>query len=153
MPDKSPKTYLFDGATLHVALSGDAAGGSVAILDAVVPPGAGSAPHSHAREEETGLVLEGALQIETRGETFSVSAGQAMSLPRNVPHRLSNVTGETTHVLLICTPAGLDRFVEEIGHPVTENKPISSTITPEVMRHVDEVSRRFGISIVNEAAL
>jgi hypothetical protein len=55
--------------------------------------------------------------------------------------------------LLVCTPAGLDRFVEEIGHPVTENKPISSTITPETMRHVNEVSSRFGISIVDEAAL
>jgi hypothetical protein len=40
--NKVDETFLFDGARLRVVLSGEATGGKISILYAVMPPGAGA---------------------------------------------------------------------------------------------------------------
>ncbi|MGA8351569.1 MAG: cupin domain-containing protein, partial [Isosphaeraceae bacterium] len=44
--------------------------GAYALLEAVVPPGAGPPPHIHSREDEAFFVLEGELQFYVEGRSF-----------------------------------------------------------------------------------
>jgi uncharacterized cupin superfamily protein len=151
--NKVDETFLFDGARLRVVLSGEATGGKISILYAAMPPGAGSAPHFHSREEETPFVLEGTLQIETQGRTIAVPEGAAMNLPRDIPHRLSNTSQRDTRVLLICTPAGFDDFVSRVGQRMSGTVTPREPLTPDALRKIVEISREYGISIVDDAAL
>jgi len=42
--------------------------------------------HQHESEQIT-YILEGALEFEIEGKTITVSAGQVLRIPSNVPHR------------------------------------------------------------------
>ena len=66
-------------------------GGSFSLWEAVVPPGAGAPPHTHAREDEAFYVLSGELIIESEGEptasrlAVSSSARVAGATPSAMP--------------------------------------------------------------------
>ncbi|KAJ9605417.1 hypothetical protein H2200_010074 [Cladophialophora chaetospira] len=153
-PRTSPKeTYLFDGAELTITLSGRDTGGQIAVIHARMPPTAGSAPHMHSREDETAYVLSGTLQIETGGEIIKVGAGESRFLPRNVPHRLSNVTDRETFMLLIATPAGFDDLCIESAKLLLANGITDGVPNAAVAPGLFEIAAKYGISVVEETAL
>jgi len=116
-------------------------------------PGAVTAPHSHTHEEETPYVLEGTLQVETQGKTITLTAGQTATLPRNVPHRLSNPTSGITRILMLCKPAGFDSYLKEIGEPVDDPTAPPAPMTEAQISRLVEVAGRYGISMVDQAEL
>lgn len=142
------QSFVFDGATTTFALTGEESGGSLAIIHAVMPPGAGSAPHVHALEDETAYVLKGTLRVETRGEVFDLQAGAAMLLPKSIPHRLSNVTGDETQMLLICTPAGFEQLVQKSAEFLVERKIEGGRPRPEDIADFETISSAYGVTIV-----
>jgi len=79
-----------------------------------VPPGGGPGPHRHDFEE-TFILLEGEMNVTFRGETLTVRAGDTVNIPANAPHQFSNASSKPVRMICICSPAGNDRFFEEIG--------------------------------------
>lgn len=145
--------FVFDGATTTFAIDGANTGGKLSVIHAVMPPGAGSAPHVHSREEETAYVLKGVLRIETEGKVFDVQAGAARLLPRSVPHRLSNVTDQETQMLLICTPAGFERLVQASAEFLSARGIEGGRPREEDMAEFEKVSLAYGVSVVPEDQL
>jgi uncharacterized RmlC-like cupin family protein len=54
--------------------------------------------------------MEGELIFQLRDEYFTVGAGQLAFAPRGVPHTYANLSGAPAHQLIICTPAGFERY-------------------------------------------
>jgi quercetin dioxygenase-like cupin family protein len=85
-----------------------------------VPPGGGNPPHIHRREEETFYIQQGTLTVQVGGETVTASAGDFVFLPRGVAHSFQNTGNVDAKVLLVVTPAGLEKFFEESFYPLAD---------------------------------
>jgi quercetin dioxygenase-like cupin family protein len=68
--------------------------GSFSLWEAVLPPGAGAPPHTHAREDEAFYVLSGEVLIEFEGEPapHRVAPGGFFFGARNRRHAIRNIS-------------------------------------------------------------
>jgi mannose-6-phosphate isomerase-like protein (cupin superfamily) len=102
------------GGVYTILVSGDQTDGRYALIDMLVPPGAGPQPHRHDFEEMFAL-LGGELEFAFRDETVTVRAGSAVNIPANAPHAFRNASTAPAHMLCFCAPAGQEKFFLEIG--------------------------------------
>ena len=103
--------------TYTVLISGDETDGRFCLIDMLIPPGGGPAPHRHDFEE-TFIVLEGEMGATFRGKKLTVRAGETIHIPANAPHQFRNVSDGPARALCTCAPAGQENFFKEVGVPV-----------------------------------
>jgi glyoxylate utilization-related uncharacterized protein len=85
------------------------------VFENVVPSGGGPPLHVHAHEDECWYVLEGELRFQL-GEWFGrAPRGSFVFVPRGTGHCFQNVGAEDAHVLVMFTPAGMERFFERFA--------------------------------------
>ena len=117
-PDSKTAHHLgIVGDTYTITVTGDDTNEQFCVVDMHVPPGGGPGPHRHDFEE-TFIVLEGEVEATFRGQRSSVRAGTTINIPANAPHRFQNISEEPARLLCICSPAGQERFFQEIGVPL-----------------------------------
>jgi quercetin dioxygenase-like cupin family protein len=105
------------GDTYTITVAGKDTGNRFCVIDMHVPPGGGPGPHRHDFEE-TFILLEGELQVTFRGQKSTVRAGDTVNIPSNAPHQFHNSSSDPVRMVCICSPAGNDRFFQEVGVPV-----------------------------------
>jgi mannose-6-phosphate isomerase-like protein (cupin superfamily) len=93
------------GDTYTVLISGDETNGRFCLIDMLIPPGGGPAPHRHDFEE-TFILLEGEMEATFRGKKLTVRAGDTINIPANAPHQFHNSSANQVRLLCICSPAG-----------------------------------------------
>jgi quercetin dioxygenase-like cupin family protein len=102
--------------TLHIGplgirflVTGDDAGGSVALFELTVPAAQrlGAPAHSHDHYEETIYGIEGVLTWTVDGKRIDVGPGEALCIPRGVVHRFDNDGTQAARVLCAITPAAI----------------------------------------------
>ena len=112
------------GSTLNVlgvthiykAMSAET-GGAFSLWEAIIPPGGGAPPHTHAREDESFYILSGELLIELEGEPapFRIGTGGFFFGGRGRRHAFRNVGDKPARVLMLSTPScGLDQMFAEL---------------------------------------
>jgi len=148
--------YGVVGDIYAFVLTGEQTGGAFALIDALVFPNAGPPPHTHSREDETFIVLEGRLAFTAGGRTFSAGPGETVHLPRGHTHTFTNPTDRPARALIHCAPAGIENMFREIGTPLppAETTLSSSTppappppVTPEIIQKILAAAPRYGITI------
>jgi quercetin dioxygenase-like cupin family protein len=88
--------------------------GAYSVHDNTIPPGSpGPRPHLHRRHEEAFYVLEGELTVRVGQRTITAPVGSFVVVPRGTVHQPSNPGTQSTRVLLVFSPAGMDSFFEE----------------------------------------
>jgi quercetin dioxygenase-like cupin family protein len=93
-----------------VLLRSEESGGEVSLVDNVVPAGFPGPPlHTHDFDEAF-LVLEGELTFQVEDQLVTKTAGELAFAARNVPHTFANLSGEPARYVLVCTPAGFERY-------------------------------------------
>jgi quercetin dioxygenase-like cupin family protein len=70
--------------------------------------------HRHTREDEYSYVLEGRVGALLGDEVLVGSAGDLIFKPRNQWHTFWNAGDEPARILEIISPAGFERFFEEL---------------------------------------
>lgn len=83
------------------------------VLEGELDPGGGSSWHTHTREDETIVVVDGALVVDD-GERRELGPGEACVLSRGVRHAFANESEARTRVYFFCAPGGLERFFREL---------------------------------------
>jgi hypothetical protein len=73
--------------------------------------------HTHPQDESY-FVLEGRLTVQAAERRFELEAGAAAVVPMGVAHTF-RVDSDTARVLVLTTPAGIERFVRDAGVPAT----------------------------------
>jgi mannose-6-phosphate isomerase-like protein (cupin superfamily) len=139
------KSFPVFGEDVDVVVSGDMTGGVLAAIVQTCPPGGGPPPHKHANEDEVFRVIEGDFAILREGQWVPIEKGQTQVAYRGCVHTFRN-TGQTVgRIMAIITPAGLERYLEEI----------SPLVIPADLPRLAEISQRYGISFVEapESAL
>jgi mannose-6-phosphate isomerase-like protein (cupin superfamily) len=75
------------------------------LAEAVVPPGATTLLHRHARSEEIYHVTRGNGVMTLGEEVFAVAPGDSIAIAPGTPHRVENTGPEALHILCCCAPA------------------------------------------------
>ena len=101
----------FLGTLATIKLPGEATDGRFALIEFLFPRGASPPLHSHPQDESY-VVLDGSLTIVAGGQRFALEAGGTAVVPLGVPHTF-RVDSETARVLVLSTPAGLERLVRD----------------------------------------
>ena len=103
------------GTPMWIRVHGQDTGGTVSVVETHDRPDAGPPPHVHHREEETFQILEGEYEFTVAGQRIRATAGTTLFAPRDVPHTYRCVGPAPGRMLCVITPAGFERFFEEIG--------------------------------------
>jgi quercetin dioxygenase-like cupin family protein len=99
-----------EARTPHVLLRSEQTAAQVSVIESAAPPGFTGPPLHHHDFDETFYVLEGELTVQLRDEVFGVRAGQLAFAPRGVPHTFTNLGADRARYLIVCTPAGFERY-------------------------------------------
>lgn len=75
------------------------------LAEETLPPGKTVTPHHHEVLEEIYYILSGSGLMTIGEETQSVSTGDAIYIPKQQRHSLTNTGDEAMKILLVCGPA------------------------------------------------
>src|SRR5438034_9913470 len=96
-------------------IDGDEAGDRFSLVEHPMSPRALAAPlHRHTREDEYSYVLEGRMGALLGDEVLVAGPGDLVFKPRNQWHTFWNAGDEPTRILEIISPAGFERFFDEL---------------------------------------
>lgn len=90
--------------------------GAYALIEHTVA-GDGPPPHFHTAEEEAFYVLEGELNVLVGDRTVTATTGAFVLVPRGMVHTYSKAGTASAKLLVIISPAGFEKFFEEIAGP------------------------------------
>src|SRR5215211_2580895 len=94
-----------------VLLRGEQSGGEVAVIEGGRLSAEFRGPPLHNHDfGEAFYVLEGELTFQLRDKVFTRKAGELAFAPRGVPHTYANHSGAEARALIVCTPAGFERY-------------------------------------------
>jgi quercetin dioxygenase-like cupin family protein len=108
----------FLGTLAIVRIPGEASDGRFALIEFLLPHLASPPLHTHPQDESY-LVLDGRLTIQAGAARFELEAGGTAIVPMGVAHTF-RVDTDVARVLVLSTPAGLERFVREGSVRATE---------------------------------
>jgi mannose-6-phosphate isomerase-like protein (cupin superfamily) len=128
------------GMGVRFMVSGDESGGGFALVEHPLGPHALGAPlHRHSREDEYSFVLEGSIGARLGDQIVFGEAGDLLFKPRDQWHTFWNAGDADARVLEIISPAGFERYFEELVDLFLPGRP-----APEVLA---EVAGRYGLEV------
>jgi mannose-6-phosphate isomerase-like protein (cupin superfamily) len=96
-------------------IGGAEAGDRFSLVEHPMPPRALAAPlHLHTREDEYSFVLEGRMGALLGDDVVEAGPGYLVHKPRNQWHTFWNAGDEPCRILEIISPAGFEKFFEEL---------------------------------------
>jgi mannose-6-phosphate isomerase-like protein (cupin superfamily) len=103
-----------------VLLRSEESDGVVSVVDNTVPahwPG----PYLHRHDfDEAFYVLEGELVFQVEDQLIARRAGELAFAPRGVAHTLANHSDAPARYVLVCTPAGFERYFARMNEDPPE---------------------------------
>ena len=112
-----------------MAFSGEEAT-TLAVMDNVVGAGFPGPPLHHHDFDETFYVLEGELTFQLEDEIFTRKRGELAFAPRNVAHTFANLSDAAARTLIVCTPAGFERYFDRMAAELAGIEPPASALEP-----------------------
>ena len=129
---------------INVRLRSEDSGGQVAMIENRVSADfAGPPLHLHDFDEGF-YVLEGELTFQLEEEVFTRRSGELAFAPRNVPHTFANMSGAEARVLIVCTPAGFERYFDRMAarHAGVDPPPSALGPIPDVTHVGPQIGER-----------
>ena len=131
----------------RVLLRSEQTGGALSAIESAAPAGFRGPPLHHHGFDETFYVMEGELTFQLRDELLTVGAGQLAFAPRGVPHTFANLSDAPARYLIVCTPAGFERYFARMAaerqgaappdwalQPIPEVTRVGPQIDPAALR-------------------
>ena len=105
-------------------IGGEESGGGFALVEHPMAPRMLAAPlHRHSREDEYSFVLQGRVGAQLGDDVVYGEPGDLIFKPRNQWHTFWNAADEPARILEIISPAGFERFFEELVDPESPDRP------------------------------
>ena len=112
---RTPAPLNAVGEELLIKAAGPDTADRFAFFHLTVPPMSGPPLHVHTREDELFYILSGELTFQIDDARTAVNADTTVFAPRGIVHTYQNFSREASRLLIVVTPAGLDRFFEELS--------------------------------------
>ena len=129
-----------------VLLRSEETGGVVSLVALSSGPGFAGPPLHRHDFDEAFYVLEGELTFQLGEEVFTRGAGQLAFAARNVAHTYANLGDAPARVLLVCTPAGFERYFARMAAERDGVEPPEWALQPipDVVRVGPQIQRPEG---------
>ena len=145
VPPGGGRSFWIAGAELiTLKATGEDTGGAYALWEMTAVSQGGPPPHIHHREDEVFYILEGEFEILLNEHTIKSGAGTFIHVPRGTLHTHSNVGTGPGKVLNLVTPAGFERFFQEVGEPATDPSSPPSHPGPVDIEKILATGRKYG---------
>ena len=125
-----------------VLLRGGDSAGAVSMIENRVPPRWEGPPLHHHDFDEAFYVLAGELTFQLGERLFIAEAGRFAFARGGVHHTLANRGDEEARYLLVCTPAGFERYFDRMAAEAAGVDPPPSALEPSP--EVTTVGSRIG---------
>jgi mannose-6-phosphate isomerase-like protein (cupin superfamily) len=109
------ETLTFGETTILVRTSAEDSSGAITVLEEG-PPMLDTPMHVHSKEDELFYVMDGEHIVTLGGEEFRIGPGEAIFLPREIPHAQRRVVPGQGRQLVICIPGGFEQFFRDLAH-------------------------------------
>ena len=106
------------------------------IIEHHVGPGAAAPLHVHVDVDDSFYLLRGQLAMRCGDDTFVANAGDYVSLPKGVPHALSNVGAQEAVLLQTHDAASFLAFIRRVGIPCDQPQPDPASLDYAAMNNV-----------------
>jgi quercetin dioxygenase-like cupin family protein len=103
------------GGRVNVLVRSEPSGGRIAVMDNRVGVGFPGPSLHHHDFDELFYVLDGELTFQLGDEVFTRRAGEFAFAPRGAHHTFANHSGAEARTLIVCTPAGFERYFARIA--------------------------------------
>ena len=145
-PDEGKSLWLATDLYTFKAV-GEETDGAFALSELTAQPQFGPPPHIHHREDESFYIWEGEFEFLDNDRTFTTGAGSFVYLPKGRLHMHRAAGGAPAKALVLVTPAGVERFIEEAGEPATDK--FSSPTPPELpeIERIVAIAQKYGIEV------
>jgi quercetin dioxygenase-like cupin family protein len=148
VPAGGGPTFWGPGDRTTFLLTGAETGGAFFLCEAMVPHGGGPPPHVHNREDESFYIQEGTLTIQAGGKTINASAGDFVYLPRGIMHSFQNTGKSKARLLVLATPAGLEKFFEETFDPARDSTSDPPPPSEAMIARFMAAAPKYGLEIM-----
>lgn len=109
------KSFSMMGIRITPKITGEESGGAYTLIEQVVQAGGGSPPHICHRDDKTIYVVDGEFDILLGDQPRRATAGACAIIPRGTVHNFRNVGTREGKLLVALTPAGHEKFLEEMA--------------------------------------
>ena len=133
-----------DGVDYRLMVNGSETDGQLAVLCMQMQPTRGPIAHSHEHEDAFVYVVDGLLELRLDQRAVRVGPDRLILLPRGTPHAFHAGVSETTHTLLLLSPAGAEAFVLEAGS-TAQRRPAARSVS--VDPRIAALAAEFGIEL------
>ena len=137
-PGEGDAAGLTPGIGVVFKITGENTGGAVSILEQPFEVGALVPPHSHTREDEVTVVVEGQVGFRSGDEEVVLGPGGYIVKPRGEVHAMWNAGKSPARIIEIITPAGFEGGMREFAALVAAGPP-----DPEAM---GALAARYGMT-------
>ena len=121
--------------------------GSLTVIELIIGPKQGPALHTHHRDDELWVVLEGDFRFNTGGAILRASTGGMAFGPRGTPHAFQNIGDEPGLLLAVTTPSGLEGFFQDFAARLRSGSVGPETLSEVGLAHgLESVGPPVGIS-------
>jgi quercetin dioxygenase-like cupin family protein len=127
------------GLGVQFKIRGELTGGAFAVVEHPVDPGVVVEPHIHTYEDEYSYVLEGTVGVRVGDHESEVGPGSYVLKPRGVLHTFWNAGPAPARVLEIISPAGFERFFEELADLMADGLDSDDD-------RIDSLLKRYGLT-------
>lgn len=143
-PDTGTHTWFLD-TRMSVKAGGDQTDGAFTFIEWSAPLGFGPPRHIHHHEDEAFYLIDGSITVECGDRRWTVDPGGFVFLPHGIAHSFV-VSDGPVRALQITSPAGFERYIEELGRPATR-AGLPDPTPPDHPRLL-EAATRYGHDIV-----
>jgi mannose-6-phosphate isomerase-like protein (cupin superfamily) len=117
---------------MRFMIGGTESGGGFSLVEHPMPPRALAAPlHRHSREDEYSFVLEGRVGALLGEEVLYGEPGDLIFKPRGQWHTFWNAGERPARMLELISPAGFERYFEELVDLPTDTGPPTARMSPQ----------------------
>lgn len=147
----APIEYDFGGSRARLLVSGEQTAHAYCMLEISSPAGRSTPMHEHDYEDEVIIMLDGELEVMVDDERHLVKTGSSLMLPRGSRHQLINRTGSTSRYMVVCSPAGFERFVGACSDVLRSG--MAPRVPDDAMKaRMRTAAAQFGITLYPPAA-
>ncbi|HUQ19237.1 MAG TPA: cupin domain-containing protein [Gemmatimonadaceae bacterium] len=137
---KDGKAGVLGAMGVRFMIDGRESGGGFSLVEHPIPPRALAAPlHRHSREDEYSFILEGRVGALLGDDVVYGEAGDLIFKPRNQWHTFWNAGDDPARLLEIISPAGFERYFEELV-----DMGGSARARPD---EISDLARRYGLEV------
>jgi quercetin dioxygenase-like cupin family protein len=128
--DEAPSRASVPPVAPEVRLRGEETGGRLAVIEIRVAPRWGEPPLHHHAFDETFCVLEGELTFALGDARRTAGPGDVVFAPGGAHHTLANLADAPARYLLLCAPAGFERYFDRMAADAAGVDPPSEALRP-----------------------